>query len=359
MNNKFIFFLLLVVFGQLFGYNSVNQDEYSVKAGDKFLVQIFSADTLSKAVPVLPGGKISLFPFIEPVEVAGKTINEAIKVIIDELNRNLKNSSYVVELLEIAPVSFHITGLVVRPGQYLTEIPISLNQALLMAGNLLPNASRKITISRNGKMIICDLDKYYLYGDLSNNPMIMHDDILITDYAKNFVKVYVNTDTINYTRYVELEESTDISEVIRKLEYKQLLSNYSDFTVLRNNTFLKADRNFALLNDDVLNINLESMFVNVGGSVKKPGRFSYSANSTAHYYIGMAGGLEKTASKIKIYVIDKDGIKTRYKGDSLRPGDTLFVPESFYSNMSSYLAPIASLASIITTVILISDKITQ
>jgi len=70
----------------------------------------------------------------------------------------------------------------------------------------------------------------------------------------------------------------------------------------------------------------------------------------------MANGLTRTASK-KIYIITHDNIKKRYTGQQINPGDTIYIPESFWSSLTSYLTPISAFAAIISTTILIFDRV--
>ncbi len=81
----------------------------------------------------------------------------------------------------------------------------------------------------------------------------------------------------------------------------------------------------------------------VFGDVQKPGTFPYEDDMTIIQIITIAGGFQKTASKNKVSVTRiEDGVEKRVflsvedigrgkeKNFFLKPGDIVFVPESFF-----------------------------
>jgi hypothetical protein len=89
---------------------------------------------------------------------------------------------------------------------------------------------------------------------------------------------------------------------------------------------------------DVLVIPKKTDYVMVNGQVFNPTAISYHGSRSANWYLGQAGGLTQLADKKGVFVIRADGsvISARnqsglWAGDplsaSLRPGDTVVVPE--------------------------------
>lgn len=83
-------------------------------------------------------------------------------------------------------------------------------------------------------------------------------------------------------------------------------------------------------NVNVSIINYRPFFVN--GQVKKPGAFPFQPGMTVHHAITIAGGFTERASESSIYVIHKKTTKKlkTNKDDTLKPGDTISVEESFF-----------------------------
>lgn len=80
-----------------------------------------------------PGGNI-VFPFIGPVYVKGKTIDETREIIEEIMNEYLKETTIIVKL-----VNFNITfvGEVRRPGEYkIYQDKINIFEAISMAGDI-------------------------------------------------------------------------------------------------------------------------------------------------------------------------------------------------------------------------------
>src|SRR5690554_7962138 len=96
-------------------------------------------------------------------------------------------------------------GAVEQPGEYVVDSLITLYQSLQMAKGLSPAASKKISVTRQGQTKIFDLNRYLVEGDLSQNPILFGDDFVRTEFADDFAKIYVVTDTLNYVEYFEME----------------------------------------------------------------------------------------------------------------------------------------------------------
>ena len=359
MKNSVLISLLVIFCISLFSIDNIDPEYYRVKSGDRFLIQVVSIDTLNKVVPVLPEGNISFMPFIKSQKVAGQTLNNAKKVIYEKISNQVKNSEINVQLADIAPFSFNVTGAVKKPGNYNSEEMISLDQAIMLSGGLLPSASKKIKIRRDQKVVNADLQDFLLNGDLEDNPYILHDDKIQVNFAENFIKVYVNNDTLNTVEYVEIEDEMKLSDVLFGLGYKSMNADYFKIGILRDDEVISADKNNKVKAGDEIYLANNSKSIYVMGSVLKPGRFPYNANSNIYYYIGLAGGYRKTASKNKAFIIDQNGNKIVVGERKLKPGDTIYIPENFFSKLSIYLSPITAFASLITTVILIQDKISN
>ena len=108
-------------------------------------------------------------------------------------------------------------------------------------------------------------------------------------------------------------------------------------TACLQNGFLKSPQVSVLIRE----YNSKKVFV--FGEVQKPGTFPYDENMTIIQAVTLAGGFTKTASKnslnvtrivdgqeVKIRIAAQDIGIGREKNFFLRPGDIIFVPESFF-----------------------------
>ncbi|MCD4828582.1 MAG: SLBB domain-containing protein [Candidatus Cloacimonetes bacterium] len=353
--------LLLITATALFGAFAVNEDEYILKAGDVFLLQIISADTLNIESPVLPEGSVSIYPFDGPVKVAGLTLRQGRERITQAVSRHLPNSIITAELLTIAPTHIHVTGAVVKPGEYVTEEMITLYQALQLAEGLLPGASRKVRLIRQSKVVVYDLRKYLAEGDLTQNPVVQHDDLLQAVFAENAARVFVNNDTLNMVEYIELApgESIPLRQVIGSLSDKTPWAEYDEANVVRDGVFESADADYQIMAGDSVFVAMRQGFVYVTGNVIYAGRYPYNAGSDLDYYLGQAGGINNSASRREVYVITSGGERREFGRYTLRPGDTIYVPEHLMWKISRYVSVFSVLASIVYTTIIIETELNK
>ncbi|MBP7562927.1 MAG: SLBB domain-containing protein, partial [Candidatus Cloacimonetes bacterium] len=329
-------------------------DQYIVKMNDVFLIQTVVPDTMSLRVPVLPTGQLNLFPMADTVMVAGKTLKKAYEEINTRLNKFMKKPNVQVMLLNIAPITYTVSGAVNRSGEYTSKEPISLFQAVKLAGGLNGNAGSEISVKRAGKEITYNISKYLSEGNPAQNPQIYHQDVINAGFIKDCLRVYTNNDTLNFVESITLDGEKPVSEVIKMLSLKYKASSYDQFTLVREGktSLIKLDE--SVRNNDKLIISHDEMFVYVMGSVDEPGRFAYNGGQKAIHYIALSGGFTKDASTKTCYLIDKNGVKKKYKGQPIQQGDTILVPESWRAVTAAYLVPVSTVISVISTIILLS-----
>jgi polysaccharide export outer membrane protein len=109
-----------------------------VEAANVKIVELKKAITTaprgqSRLVPIKPDGTIDL-PYVGEVLVAGKTVNEA-KKLLDSLyvENDLREVETTVQTLEFAPKRIYVMGEVFSPGLIESVAPITLIQAIIKA----------------------------------------------------------------------------------------------------------------------------------------------------------------------------------------------------------------------------------
>jgi protein involved in polysaccharide export with SLBB domain len=124
---------------------------YVLQSSDMVQVSVYQEEDMGAKVRLEKDGTI-LLPLLGKVEIGGKTLEEASRIIRDLLAREyLVNPQVTLTIVEFAKRRFTVLGQVQRPGSYempATE-PLNLLQAIAMAGGYTRiGAPGKVTIQR-------------------------------------------------------------------------------------------------------------------------------------------------------------------------------------------------------------------
>jgi polysaccharide export outer membrane protein len=106
---------------------------YLIGAGDLLAISVWKDTELSKTMPVRPDGRISL-PLIGEVQAAGLTADQLQEAILQRLASYMSNPQVNVIVQEIRSRSFNIVGKVNKPGAYDLAKPVTVLDAVAMAG---------------------------------------------------------------------------------------------------------------------------------------------------------------------------------------------------------------------------------
>lgn len=98
-------------------------------------VSVWREDTLKRLAVVLPDGSIT-FPLAGRVEVAGLNADEAAARIGEKLARYITDPQVSVVISNINGNRIYILGNVVKPGPIVLDTPMTVMQALSLAGGL-------------------------------------------------------------------------------------------------------------------------------------------------------------------------------------------------------------------------------
>ncbi len=128
-------------------------NDYIIGPGDVLDISVWNNEALTKAVTVLPDGKIH-FPLIGEVVVGGKTLVDLEKELKQKIDTFVPAPDLTVMVQQVNSMLIYVIGKVNHPGRFALNTNVNVLQVLAMAGGLNAFAKRnKIKIFRetNGK----------------------------------------------------------------------------------------------------------------------------------------------------------------------------------------------------------------
>jgi polysaccharide biosynthesis/export protein len=116
--------------------------DYRLAIGDKLRVEVYKDAQLSQSLQVRPDGKITL-PLIGDLTASGLTSLELRDQIANSLKEYVTNPVVTVIVVETVPPVVYVMGEVTNPGAVPLNGPMSVLQALAMAGGFRDFANTK------------------------------------------------------------------------------------------------------------------------------------------------------------------------------------------------------------------------
>jgi polysaccharide export outer membrane protein len=148
--------------------------DYKLATGDKLRVEVYKDTQLSQSLQIRPDGKITL-PLLGDIPAAGRTPTELRDAITAALREYITNPVVTVIVVEATPATIFIMGEVNKPGTLAVAGPISILQALAMAGGFKDFAHTKdIRILRRSSTGVRSLSFNYNEAIKGNDaPMLL------------------------------------------------------------------------------------------------------------------------------------------------------------------------------------------
>ena len=110
-------------------------NEYLIGPDDVLAVNVWKEPEISRTLPVRPDGNISL-PLVGDLKASGRTPTQLQKEIKEQLVEYLSNPEVTVLVQEAKSHKFNIIGEVEKPGSYVMGAPITVIDAIAMAGGV-------------------------------------------------------------------------------------------------------------------------------------------------------------------------------------------------------------------------------
>ncbi len=301
---------------QMFEYGnssgSVNPDEYIVGAGDKFYISINGFNDFNYNIIVNQDDKIFI-PKVGEVDLKKKTLTDAKNSIKKSILQYFKDVEVFISLIDFRKIKVSLLGDVAKSSTYILSANSRLMDLIVKSFGLTKTSNyRDIKIiSRDKTQKYYDFLSFLRFGDITNNPLLNDDDVVIVDKvdkivlingrikypgAYEFIEGETAANLINIAGGVLSKARTDSIELVRfDKEGKNQISEYYTYNEIMTNKILLHDRDNILIRE--IPDYLEAKYVMIKGYVKYPGYYKIKENKTTlSEIIAEAGGFRKEAS---------------------------------------------------------------
>ncbi|MBP8582342.1 sugar transporter, partial [Listeria monocytogenes] len=120
------------------------------------------------------------YPYVGQLNVVGLTVNQVRDKLAKALSAYVTDPQIEVTIASYQSKKAYITGEIKNPGQqFLTNIPLTLLDAVNKAGGLSDNADwHNVTITRHGKAEKVSLAELIQFGNLTQNRLLSDGDVV-------------------------------------------------------------------------------------------------------------------------------------------------------------------------------------
>jgi len=115
--------------------------DYLIGPGDILEISVWKEEALTKAVVVLPDGRVS-FPLIGQVQAADRTVDDLKRDITKRMVKYAPKEEVNLEVKQVNSMLVYVIGRVNQPGRFVLNTNVDVLQALAIAGGLNPFAKR-------------------------------------------------------------------------------------------------------------------------------------------------------------------------------------------------------------------------
>ncbi|MEW6088775.1 MAG: SLBB domain-containing protein [bacterium] len=330
--------------------------EYVLQPEDVIRISVWGYPDLEKTVSVLPEGNIIFPPVIEKIEVAGLTVSQLEKSLVEKLSKYLKDIIKVeVNIQGYRGNRVFVLGQVFKPGQYSFAVMPNILEVITQAGGGTDAASlRGVRILRGGlekpEVIIVDVDKYLRTGDAGLLTKLKAGDTIYVprlgeegklieerkrgEKRRNIINI---VGEVRAPGVYPLEDSIELMEAVSRaggftpyaeLNRIKIISYHEDLPVVKTfsindylnrgdlsgNPIVKAGDTIVVptyIYEGLLRPEIESKanVVYVLGEVYHPGAYQLGGGKNIWNIVQLAGGVTDEAYINKVKIIKGEGNK--------------------------------------------------
>jgi protein involved in polysaccharide export with SLBB domain len=158
---------------------NIDPEEYVVGAGDVLSIDLWGEVNYSCQLQITPEGNL-LIPRVGSVEISGKSLREAKKIIQEAIMTSYKNVRVTVTLVGLRRFKVTVAGVVRSPGIYSVFANTRISEVIALAGGFLENSSfRNIVVTHSdGTLSKADVFRFWRIGDRIRNPYVLGGDLV-------------------------------------------------------------------------------------------------------------------------------------------------------------------------------------
>ncbi|OYV02772.1 hypothetical protein CGW93_03950 [candidate division bacterium WOR-3 4484_18] len=323
-------------------------------------------------------GELSGLFWVDTIYVKDRVLKAVEDEVRVRVNKIIPGVEVCLFVSTVRTILVHVVGEVYEPGEYkLTPFHRVLDAINIAYPKANASFTEVVIKRKGGDSLVVNLMDYERQGDITQNPFVRDEDIIVVQPCKRWVKVIGEMAasgeeskplqrlypegmvvpielpskaevTKAEATIVELDKRDRLKDVILRVESITPWADLKNVHIIRGEQVLSADvyrllvyndtsQNLPLEHGDVIVIPSLPHEVGVEGEVKAPGMFPYIAGATADYYIAAAGGLTERAHTKSIKV--KRGTEFIPYNTDLRiePGDIIYVPRVGFKWWEDYL----------------------
>ncbi|MCE6990272.1 SLBB domain-containing protein [Dyadobacter sp. CY323] len=296
---------------------------YIVGPGDELNIYIYNYAESSYKTTVDKDGNIQIVR-LGPVHVAGRTIEEVRKILIDKFSKfvpgliggggETARTKLMVTLGEVRSVKVFVTGEVINPGTYTMSSLSSAFNALYQAGG--PNeigSFRDVRVVRQGKVVShIDIYDYLVNGKIDGDIRVQDNDNIVVGY---YLKRAEITGMVKRPGIYELKGEEKLGDMLRysggfmdkayraRLKIQRITSKERKLLDVAEPDF----DTFEVVTGDSVDVGTVldrfENIVTIEGAVMRPGNFSLDNSPTLKQLIENAQGFREDAFVGRVSVL--------------------------------------------------------
>lgn len=158
---------------------AVDPKSYMIGVEDVLLIRVWREPEHSGLATVRPDGKITL-PLIGDLQAAGLTPEKLDAAVTEALGKYINNPDVIVSVQAVRSKRYYVTGEVNRPGAYPLVTPVTVLEALTLAGGFRDFANKKnITVLRGTQRFKFNYNDVVKGKNLDQNITLQHGDYIV------------------------------------------------------------------------------------------------------------------------------------------------------------------------------------
>ncbi len=306
--------LLVNLFLSEYSEGPIDPENYSVGPGDILFISISGIEEKNFSLKINPDGSLYI-PRIGVIDLSGKKLSEARKIIKERLLKSFKDVEIYITLQSFRRIKVSLIGNVLKPSTHILSSSSRLFDLFAISKGVTPSSDlRNITVrTRNGIVQKYDLLRFLRLGDMSQNPLLNDGDIIIVDKAERFVGLlghikysgnyeYKPNETINeiinLAGGLMFKAFTDSIEIVRfTKDGKNQYSLYYSYEYIKNNNLIIEPNDLIVVREIPQYFDLQ--YVEIKGFVRYPGVYKITkGKTTLSEIIKEAGGFLDNASLV-------------------------------------------------------------